>query len=415
MKAYYAWVIALLACLTLMVSNGMSITGLPVYDESLLNEFGWDRGALKFRDMITFMLAGGLAPLAGVLIDRWGVRACMLLGWCILAVAYFFYAQLQSLSDLYWVHALLGMTLVLCGLNPMVILVSHWFTAKRGAAIGIALVGSSLGGAVMPQYGTYMIELMGWRDALLSALIFPALMMLLTLFFIRNRPQHIGMKPVGGVEEARTGNNLPGISYKEALCSRTFWALTIIAMTTFYTVLGVQAHLFLYMRDLEYAAQMATNAISIFFVCALMGKFLFGMLADFLNPKRVFYGNVFIMGLGAVCLASMKVELIWFAVIAFGLGWGGVYTMIQLSAMNNFGLRAAGKILGTITILDALGGGLGIWLTGEFYSIYGDYQLAFIVFAVLVLIAFVCVTQVGGANKGSASSHPGHKVAKAQA
>jgi hypothetical protein len=77
---YFPWLIAILTSLALMTSNGMSISGLSVFDESLLGEFGWTRGELKFRDMVTLGVAGLLAPLMGVLIDRYGVRACMLAG-----------------------------------------------------------------------------------------------------------------------------------------------------------------------------------------------------------------------------------------------------------------------------------------------------------------------------------------------
>jgi len=45
-----------------------------------------------------------------------------------------------------------------------------------------------------------------------------------------------------------------------------------------------------------------------------------------------------------------------FSCAIFGLGWGGLYTMLQLTCMDSFGTRAGGKILGTITVLDAIGG-----------------------------------------------------------
>lgn len=93
MTRFYPWVIAILACLTLMVSNGLTITALPILDESILNEFGWTRGELKFRDMVTFIIAGLSAPLAGALIDRYGVKLSFIIGWLILTIGYFFYSQ----------------------------------------------------------------------------------------------------------------------------------------------------------------------------------------------------------------------------------------------------------------------------------------------------------------------------------
>ena len=184
------------------------------------------------------------------------------------------------------------------------------------------------------------------------------------------------------------------MSFATALRSPTFWALAVIAMTTFYTVLGVQAHIFLYMSDAQFDARTATNAVSLFFFCALVGKFAFGGVSDFFDPRKVFFGNILVMLIGSLILVRMDIALIWIAVVTFGLGWGGVYTVLQLTVMNTFGTRDAGKILGTITVLDATGGGLGIWLTGVIYDATGSYEIPFLIFAGLILIALAALTRV---------------------
>jgi hypothetical protein len=45
-------------------------------------------------------------------------------------------------------------------------------------------------------------------------------------------------------------------------------------------------------------------------------------------------------------------------------------------------------------VLDALGGGLGIWLTGVFFDRFGSYQVAFGLIAGLLFIAFLVSTQI---------------------
>ena len=76
-KRIYPWFIAAFAGIALMVSNGQTISGLSVFDVAFIDEFGWSRGEIKFRDMVTLLLAGLVAPFAGVLIDRYGVRRCL--------------------------------------------------------------------------------------------------------------------------------------------------------------------------------------------------------------------------------------------------------------------------------------------------------------------------------------------------
>ena len=386
-----AWGMAILGCLSLLVSNGMTISGLSVYDEVILNEFGWSRGELKFRDLITLAGAGLLAPFAGIAIDRYGVRRCMFIGWLALLVGYWLYSRVSSLVDLYIVHALFALVLVFCGLNAGVILVSRWFDSQRGAAIGLVLVGSSLGGALFPQYGTAMLAALdSWRLSMSWALVFPVAMLLLVLFAVRDGPS----SGDSGTAAAAPPASLPGMDFGEALRTPTFWAISFIATSTFYTVLGMQAHLFLHMRELEFSPAQATNMISVFFVTALVGKFGFGILADYLRIKPVFYGNIGVMLAGGVLVALMDPSLILLGVVAMGLGWGGAYTMIQLSAMNSFGLRNAGKILGVISVLDATGGGLGIWVTGLLYDATGSYEVPFTIFACLIAFAVVCISRI---------------------
>ena len=387
----YPWFIAAFAAIVLMVSNGQTISGLSVYDVEFINEFGWSLGEIKFRDMITLLLAGLVAPLFGILIDRLGVRRCMLAGWVLLILGNIAYSRLESLTGLYLVHALFSLVLVVCGLNAAVILVSKWFTRYRGTAIGIALMGTSLGGIVFPQYGTAMIEALGWRGAFAWGSVFPAVMLVATWFLVKDKPD---VADAQAQTEADAPDPDAGVAFTEALRSRSFWALAIIAMATFYTVLGTQAHIFVYMTDADFNARVATNAISLFFFCALVGKFVFGLAADYFDKRLVFYGNLLVMLLGSLILIRMDVGLIWVAVTAFGLGWGGVYTMIQLTVMNIFGTRDAGKILGTITVLDASGGGLGIWLTGVIYDSTGSYELPFMIFASLIVVALAALTQV---------------------
>ena len=78
----------------------------------------------------------------------------------------------------------------------------------------------------------------------------------------------------------------------------------------------------------------------------------------------------------------------------FGLGWGGLYTMIQLLAVNAFGLSAAGKILGTITLLDATTAGLGIWIAARIFDVTGSYKPAFQLISVLIILALLAATLV---------------------
>ncbi|MEO8746267.1 MAG: MFS transporter [Rhodanobacter sp.] len=401
MKRYYPWLIAIMGLLVLMVSNGLTITGITAFDPSLLTEFGWSRAVLKFRDLLTLLLAGLMAPFLGVLIDRVGPKVLVLGGTLLLAALYFAYAYVHSIGQIYLIHIGFAAVLVAAGLNVAVIMVSQWFVARRGVALGITLVGTSLGGVVLPKVIVAILPTLGWRESFMWLSVVPLVLFVLVLLLVRS-PAQMGMQPLGAGEQkgngstnlGATANDLPDLGYAAALRTRTFWALTMVAMTTFYSILAVSGHLFLYMRDMKFDMATAGNAMAVMYGMAMVGKFAFGLLADYFPPKRVFLVNIAIMVGGALLLAGMKPGLIWYALVLFGLGWGGLYTMIQLLAVNAFGLSSAGKILGTITLLDATSGGLGIWVTALLYDHFGSYHVAFLGIAVLVALAFLAATRV---------------------
>jgi sugar phosphate permease len=191
MKRYYPWLIAMMGLLVLMISNGLTITGITAFDPSLLAEFGWSRAALKFRDLLTLLLAGLLAPFLSVLIDRIGPKTLVLGGSLLLALLYFAYSQIHSITHVYLIHIGFPAVLVAAGLNVAVIMVSQWFVAQRGVALGITLIGSSLGGVVLPKVIVAMLPVLGWRESFMWLSVIPLELFVLVLLYDHFGSYHV--------------------------------------------------------------------------------------------------------------------------------------------------------------------------------------------------------------------------------
>jgi MFS family permease len=387
----YPWVMAVMALTVLMVTNGMINTGITAFDESILKEFGWSRGDFKRRDLITLCMAGALAPFAGYMIDKIGTRFLLLFGSALLAVLYYAYGHITTLTHLYLIHAGFGLVLVCAGLNIAVVMTSQWFIKSRGTAIGIALVGSSLGGVVFPPVIVSLLPAHGWRDTF-GLLSMAAIGLFILALLIVRTPQQMKLTPLGLGEETKGPARPPSpgdLTLQEAMRTVSFWALIIVAMASFYAIMALAAHLFLHMRGMGFDPKAAGGAMSLLFGLGLISKFLFGYLSDILPPKLVFTSNVAIMLLGLVLMSLQNKDVLWAGIAITGFGWGGLYTLIQYQAVNNFGITHTGKILGIITMLDAAAAGMGIWLTGVMFDRYGNYHQAFWVLVTLLGIAFV--------------------------
>lgn len=400
MKQAYPWLMAACAMLAMLVSNGLTMTGLSVFDGSLLQEFGFSLGALKFRDLITLVLTGAVAPFIGILIDRVGVRSLLIAGSILLGIAYFAYGHVTALWQIYAIHVAFAAVLVATGLNVAVILVSQWFVKHRGTAIGLALVGGSLSGVIFAKLNVALLQHFGWRLSFEWLALAPVILLIAAIWLVRS-PKDMGMLPLGmeAGADAQVASTRGDLSYADALRTRTFWALALTAGMTFYCTLATVAHLIGYLLDMRYDLAKASDGLGLFFGMVLIGNLLFGLIADYINQKAVFMANQAVMLAGAIMLASLNTDFAWYGIALFGLGWGGMYTLLQLQAVNSFGISSAGKILGTITVVDATGGGLGIWLTGVFHDRTGNYGLGFTVCSVLIALTFLASMQFRNERK----------------
>jgi MFS family permease len=390
---YGWWGIVLPAFVIIWVTNALTLAGMNVFDAKLLAELNVERGPLKFGDTIQLLVSGALAPLGGWLADRYGVRPVMTVGVLLLVGALYGFSTIDSLAGVYLMRALMGGALAGAGLVICVTIVSRWFVAKRGLALGLMLSGTSLGNAVIPQLNAALIAEHGWREAFTIICVIPLLLLPIILFVVKEWPDRIGLKALGA-EAASAGVDprlLGGYEFAAAIRSRNFWLIGTAAFCTFYSILGLANNLFLHMSDLGFGPAEAARAYFPLFVMGLVGKITAGALADLLPRKAVFGGCLALMFAGAVMLATLNAKLVMPALYLFGLGWGGNYTMLQGLVADVFGARSLGKILGGITVLDATGGALGPWVTGALFDITQSYQLGFSVIVVLIAASLAAI------------------------
>jgi MFS family permease len=389
----YRWVIVACSFLVLFLSQGMTLGGLQVFDEKLLAHLAAESGepvslgAFKGGLAIMFATAGILGMLAGWLCDRIGPRKLILTGLALLAVGNYMYSGVDTLNDIYVISALYGLVLVLCGLMINVYLVSSWFTRKRGLAVGLVLAGTSLGNSAFPKLNGWLLQTTDWQVVFTWIAWIPVLVIPVLFIFMKDSPS----TSAGGAEHSGELPKLSGYSLKQALVSRNFWIVAIIAMCTFYGILGMSGHTYLFFRGEGYSESAAASAVSILFFGGLIGKILSGYLAESFGRKRVLLTSLTMMLLGIAGMVGAMLTssplLVWAGLVLFGFGWGGIYTLIQVLAADLFGMLALGKILGAINILDTFGGAMGPVITGIMVDRTQGYLQPFIVITGLLLVA----------------------------
>ncbi|MCB1623546.1 MAG: MFS transporter [Pseudomonadales bacterium] len=446
-RSWYPWFVAFVGLAVLFISNGYTATALSVFDESLLNEFGWDRGPFKFRDLLTFAITAVVAPFVGIVIDRINLKWLLIAGMLLLSAGYFGYSQLtadgsgglatplallalaglavmaaivwreakgfvvrtaallvivgtmaavvyyrfldpMALHQVYIIHVVFSLALSTAGTMVVVVLVTSWFLESRGLAIGIALLGTSVGGIVLSPLNTAIIQSTSWRQAFGYLAIVPLAFAVLIFLVLRGSPKDAGVVAIGQDRGARDLKSY-GLTFAEAIRTPTFWVIGISGFLTYYSILALFNHMFLHMRGLGFVPADAANSLAVLGGLAALSKLAIGWLADKIDRKLVFLSALGVMFVGVLLIAKGGREWVWLAIAITGCGWGGLFTLYNMLTVNNFGLKEIGRINGTVSLLESLGGGLGIWFTGKLYDIYGGYEVPFEVIATAVFLGFV--------------------------
>ena len=396
---YYRWVILFVCFLIITFTNGLTLGGLYVFEEEIIKSLSEITGEnilradLKLRDALTLWSTAAIGFFSGMLADRIGVKKLMVTGMFILSACFYFYGQAQSLLDMYILHIFMGLVLCISGMIVNVILISKWFNNSRGLAIGILLAGTSVGNGLFPQINTYLLSIGEWREVMLWLSLIPLCYIPFLLLLVKESPDELKQENQVIDQDFSQINHSGGSTLKEALSTKNFWLLSLMAFCTFYSILAMTGHVFLLMREENYAPQIAATGVSIIFIGGFIGKVLSGKMAEVIGRKKVLLTGVGVMFVGSIfivlALFFKDPIFIWIGLALYGTGWGGLYTLIQLLTADLFGIIALGKIMGVINILDTIGGGLGPYMTGILYDITQSYLLPFSVISCLLIIAFI--------------------------
>jgi len=390
--------IAAVCVLVYFFTNGMSLFVPQNLFPRFMETFGSTAAEVSRTTAITFAISGLLAPFVGAAIDRFGVVRVIRAGLLVLGLSFAAYPAARSLQDLYALHALIAIGLILSGLMPNVVLLSHWFRERRGTAVGVLVAGSSLAGATLPVAISPLVNnpAYGWRVGVgVLAGAFWLLAVVPGFIVLREPPTQTA--PADG----KPAWSADGVSFAAALRTRTLWCLAVGSACLWFAIQAMTSQITIYFeQEAGLAPQRATALYSTILACSVAGKFAFGAISDRFTKRGVMVATslvllvgcllLFTSGPAGIGLARNPAQLTAFAVI-FGLGFGGSFTLIQLVAVESFGQLALGRILGVVIFVDTMGGALGTLLAGQMRTATGDY---FLTFAVVTVVALVAVANV---------------------
>ena len=396
--SFFGWRMVAIAMAVDFFAVGFAFQSYPVIQLQLEQELELTRVMTTLTLPIFMVCSSALYPIVGKLLDTFPINNILSVGGLIYAV---------SLISLYFTSNYLGFILIfavplalgasLFGNLSTSKLVSQWFNEQTGRALGIAAVGVSFAGFVLPlltQYVLMDIFSLTWREVYLSFGIFMIFIITpLVWFSVINHPKEVSQIPDGKKSDSGMAD-LEGEDWAISVLIRdkNFWVLSFVFALQFSAMMAVLSHITLYASEKGWASQ-AALIFSMYAIPAMLSKIIFGWLVEKkLDPRIAVSISLILQGLGIVLIMSANTPYQLAAIIAlFGFGGGAALPLSNILYAKAFTPRSFGRARGLAQPVIALFQAGGTPVAALLYQSYGNYQVAFMLLASLLCIAVVLI------------------------
>ena len=387
-SGHYRWYIVGVTLVNQALALGIMIYSFALFVVPWLETFGISRSEAMLAIFSFQIVCGAVSPVFGRVMDGYPMRLLVVVGGLAGASGLF----LISCATAFWQIILIHMTLLpvgmmLCGTLASQTMVSKWFTDKRGLALGISAMGTSMGGLTIPLLSHGLIEAFEWQDAMFYlSMLMVFLIVPLNLWILRQEPPEPEPSVVdSGHLDAKAWSS------KEILSTRNFWLPVIGLIPINAAFSGVQFNIGAYVADLDMTQELAAQLIALTSISMIVGKFVFGSLGDRVDHRYLYW---FMSGLLLAALyfyqGNPDQRSLMVAAALQGFSTGGVMPMMGIMYASRFGTFSFGRILGLVNLF-LMTGGFGSIFSGWIFDLTQSYDAAFWTFGILLLPCIVAM------------------------
>ena len=409
---FYGWWIVLAGTGVMTLMGAFSYYGMGVFFNSIREEFGWSAAVLGAALSLSRVQGGVLAPVVGILIDRFGPRKLMLLGVVMTGAGFILLSRTMSIVYFYVVFILLVQGGLSAGMgNAPTAAVANWFSARRATAMGVMQLGVSLGG-IMARPLAELIVAFGWRIALVTAGVTVWVVGLPLAFVVRHRPEDYGYLPDGASPDAaatpagpasaafdsstRTGHvSAPGeveLSPRQAIRTLAFWSIGLMFSARHFVTGSVALFLIPLLQERGMSLTDAATILSLMALIGMPGRVGFAWLGDRMD-KRVVIGFCFVFQSAGIILFTLiggTLGTIFFLVL-YSPTYSGVLPLIPALQADYFGRKWFATIRGMMAPIATVSLVSAPFVMATIRSLTGSYEPAFAALGVANVLALVFV------------------------
>ena len=405
-SAHYAWVIFVVAFITLLGAAGFRSTPGILIDP-LGKEFGWSRATVATAVSINVLLFGFIGPFAAALQLRYGLRKVTITALAIISSGALATTQMTHPWHLYILWG--GVVGVGSGCMATVFastVASRWFVKRRGLVTGALTAASASGQLVFLPLLSRIAEQSGWRwvgvvIALCALAVIPVVFL-----FLRNSPADIGLLPYGASDGFVFATTLENPirsafnAFRDAKSDGTFWLLWGSFFVCGFSTNGlIQTHFISAAQDHLLVASVAAGYLALIGGFDVIGTIFSGWLTDRSDPTKLLLVYYLLRGLSLLVLDPMLNMKGWGLLgfmMFYGLDWVATVPPTVALCAQRFGPQRGPLVYGWVFAGHQVGAAVAAFGAGYLRDVTGSYKSSFIISGTGCLIAAYGVTRIDG-------------------
>jgi len=402
-KVFYGWWVVTACFLISFITGGFVFFGFTAVFEPIANEFGWSYAQVSFAASLRGLEIGLLAPLVGLVVDRWGPRKLIFGGAIIVGLGLILLSRTNSLAMFYGVFILIALGMSALSITVLYTAVVNWFRKRGVLATGIAGSGFAIAGLLVPIV-TVLTDKYDWRTAMTIIGIFIWIIVLPLSLLVRHKPEQYGHLPDGELISTTVVNeNISSmqetnmdIITKKIRTRSVFWHIALAQMCHMLVLAAVITHVMPYLTSIGTSRSISSLVGGAVPLVSIVGRLGSGWIGNRLDKRQAISVFFALMALGMLCFGFLN-NGIWLIVpfiILYSSAWGGSTTITVALIREYFGRKSFGRIFGLMAGIATLGRISGAPLAGWVFDKWGTYGGIWFVFAGFYLAALLLVLTI---------------------
>ena len=410
-RLYYGWVLVWTLGITETITWGIIYYGFAVFLPVMERDLGWSRGSMSGAFALATLLSGLCAAPVGRWLDARGPRLLMTVGSIAASVLTLAWSQVRDLTQFYVLWVLIGITMATVLYEPAFAVVTAWFERKRARALTAVTLMAGFASTIFMPIESWLIELQGWRAALVTLAVFLALTTILPhAVLLRRRPEDLGL-PVDGEPAPPTSHHEvrpPVLSVGAAMRDSAFrWLVVAFSVSTLVSF-AVHVHLIAYLQDRGYEPTVAATAAGLIGAMQVFGRILLGLLGDRVSLRVT---TAVVLGVQPLSLLALLGVPGWAGVVPFVVLFGaskGAMTLVRPAYVASlYGRERYASIAGALAAFVTAANALAPLSGGAAHDLLGSYDPVFWLFVVVGVLPVGAVLLIHERPARSVAGHAG--------